>query len=85
MIDLIGWAGSLLFAICGAPQAWKSYKDGHSDGLSHSFIWMWFGGEVLCTVYVIAQPVILIPILFNYLINFGFLVVMIRYKYWPKH
>lgn len=46
MADLLGWLGCLCFTLCGIPQAWKSYKDGHSLGMTQSFIFLWLGGEV---------------------------------------
>lgn len=33
MIDFFGWFGSLLLAICGLPQAIKSFKEKNSDGV----------------------------------------------------
>ena len=38
--------GSLLFALCGLPQAIQSYKDKNSDGLNWLFIIAWFFGEI---------------------------------------
>ena len=46
MADLFGWLGCVCFAFCGVPQALKSYKDGHSFGMTHSFIALWLSGEV---------------------------------------
>jgi len=82
MLDLIGWVGSILFAISAIPQAWKSYKDGHSDGISASFLWMWFCGEILVMIYTI--PKLLWPLLFNYTFNIILLIIILTYKYFPR-
>ena len=33
-METIGWIGSICFALCAIPQAWKSFKDGHSRGIT---------------------------------------------------
>jgi len=81
MIEIIGWIGAILFCLCGAPQAYSSYKQGHSRGLSHAFIWMWFLGEVLTLVYVLAKHGLDLPLVLNYLLNLLFLGIIIKYKY----
>lgn len=77
-METIGWIGSILFAVCGLPQAIQCYKDGHSRGLNWFFLICWFGGEVFTIIYV--WPKGDIPLLFNYFLNLGFLGIMLRYK-----
>ena len=67
MMEIIGWTGSILFAICGIPQALDSFKRGNSEGLTWAFLLMWFFGEVLTLIYVI--PKLDWPLLFNYSCN----------------
>lgn len=81
MVDILGYIASFLFASCAAPQAYKSYKDGHSNGLSHTFLWLWFTGEILAIVYVLFKYVWDGPLMFNYLLNFTFLLILMYYKY----
>lgn len=81
-MEIIGWIGAILFAICGLPQAWACYKQGHSRGLSWSFLLMWLGGEIFTIAYVFPKKDI--PLLFNYFLNLVFLLVMIRYKVWER-
>ena len=81
-MDTIGWIGSLLFAICGFPQAWQCARDGHSRGLNWFFLGCWFGGEVLTIIYI--YPKMDLPLLANYFANMGFLLVMLRYKIWER-
>ena len=81
-MEIIGWIGSFLFAICGLPQAIESYKTGHSRGLTWPFISMWLGGEILTILYVL--PKMDLPLLANYFSNLVFLLVIARYKIWER-
>jgi len=78
----IGWLGSVLFALCGLPQAIQSYKQKHSNGLTWMFLLMWFFGEVFTFAYVL--PKMDYPLLANYVVNFAFLIVIIWFKLFPK-
>lgn len=80
-MELIGWVGSLCFAICGAPQAWLAYKQGHSRGISWGFLLLWISGEVMTLTYVI--PKIDYPLIFNYVSNLIFLSVILYFKLFP--
>jgi len=81
-MELLGWIGSLAFAICGLPQAILSYKQGHSAGISWGFISLWAIGEVLTLIYVFdkGHP----PLIFNYVGNLIFVGIILRYKIWPR-
>lgn len=78
MLTYVGWLGSVLFAICGIPQAWQAYRQGHCEGLSWSFLLLWFFGEVFTIIYVL--PKFDWPLLFNYGVNFLCLLVLLYYK-----
>ena len=78
--EQVGWVGSILFALCGLPQAIQSIQDGHSNGIAWGFLLMWLGGEVLTLYYVWQKDEKLAPLLFNYSLNLIFLVVIIFYK-----
>lgn len=84
MTDAIGWLGAVCFAVCAIPQAVQSYKDGHSNGLSHSFLWLWWGGEVFMTVYAVMKNAELWPVIVNNSFNMLALLVIMRYKYFPR-
>jgi uncharacterized protein with PQ loop repeat len=84
MLELIGWIGSVLLACCGIPQAYSSHKDGHSDGISHAFLWMWAIGEVLTFTYVLGFQTLSLPLIANYAVNILVLLVIIKYKYFPR-
>jgi uncharacterized protein with PQ loop repeat len=85
MIDLtlIGYIGGILLAICGAPQAYLSYKQGHSDGISILFLLLWSFGEIFTLIYII--PKIDIPLLLNYTSNLFFLLIIWKYKIFRRN
>jgi len=83
VLESFGWFGGILLAICGAPQAWQSYKIGHSEGLSWGFLWMWFWGEVFVLIYVIPQ--LLYPLILNYAFNIFLAGVILWYKFKPRN
>jgi hypothetical protein len=80
----LGWLGSICFSVCGVPQAIECHIAGHGKGLSHAFIWLWAVGEILTLIYVLSLTVSLAPLIFNYGFNLGTLIIIIRYKYWPR-
>lgn len=81
-MEIIGWIGAVLFAACGFPQAVECWRKGHSNGLAWGFLGMWLGGEILTLVYIVPKQDW--PLIFNYVVNLGFLAVMLRYKLWPR-
>lgn len=84
MIDLIGYIGALLFAICALPQAIKCYKEKHATGLSWLFLLLWLGGEICLLIYTIYTIGAFNPLVLNYVGNLFLLAVIIRYKICPK-
>ena len=80
MIELIGWIGSTLFALCALPQVIMVWKQKHARGLSWGFLNMWLWGEILCFCYVASQPTLQIPLLANYVLNFILLLVIFYFK-----
>ena len=83
MLELIGWLGSIALSFCGAPQAYKSYFDKHSIGISSSFIWLWMIGEVMQLIYVFEKHDM--PLVFSCLMNMVFIIIITYYKLYPKH
>lgn len=82
-MELIGWMGAVLFAICGLPQAVQCAREGHARGLNWFFLLAWFFGEVFTIIYV--WPKADYPLLFNYFLNLVFLTVILRYKVWERN
>lgn len=81
--EVLGWVGGLLFALCAIPQAWHSWKYKNSDGMTWSFLMMWFWGEVATLIYV-SQKENVLPLLVNYYLNLALLSVIIWYRAFPK-
>lgn len=81
-MEILGWVGSFLFAICGIPAAVQTYRDGHARGMNTLFLLLWCGGEVLTLSYVIYKRDY--PLILNYLSNLGSLLVIMKYKIWER-
>ena len=81
-MDLVGWIGGLMLAICALPQAYTSWKQGHSDGLTWTLLWLWGGGEFVTLVYVIPKQDW--PLILNYGINVIAMSVIMWYKWKPR-
>lgn len=80
--ETMGWAGSILLAFCGLPQAVESWRKGRSDGVTWGLLSMWGAGELLTLAYVL--PRMELPLVFNYAANIVFLSVILYYKVWPR-
>lgn len=84
-MSVVGWIGAVMLALCGIPQAVLCWRLGNADALSWGFLTMWFGGEVLTLVYVLSFQSVSYPLLFNYSFNIAALLVIFRYKVWPRN
>jgi len=84
MADVLGWLGCICFVLCGVPQAWKSYRDGHSVGLTHSFLALWLGGEVLYMSGMMLKFGWVHWIMWNGLISMVVISVISYYRIWPR-
>ena len=82
--NVLGWIGSLFFAACGLPQAIKSYRDGHSDGLAWLFLVGWFLGEVFYIGGTLLKFGWIDWMMFNYILNTSCLLVIFYFKVRPR-
>ena len=82
MLEFCGWLGAILFSVCGIPQAYASYKNKNSNGISTSFIIMWFFAEIFTIIYIF--PSNQIPLLMNYFVNLIIVLIIAYYKFFPK-
>lgn len=83
IFEILGWLGSICLAICGIPQAWQSFKDKHSHGISWGFVLLWAFGEIFALAYVYDK--LDLPLLLNYSTNILILAVILYYKISPKN
>jgi uncharacterized protein with PQ loop repeat len=81
VVEVIGWIGALFLAVCAAPQAYKSYVEKKTEGVSITFLSLWYLGEVLTLIYICFTSV-QIPLVINYVFNILCLTVIIYY--WRK-
>ncbi len=83
--EIVGWMGSILFAICALPQVIHTFKTKKVDDLNEFFIWLWFLGEVFTLWYIIiddiTNQVYHVPLYFNYTFNLIMLFYLIYAKY----
>jgi uncharacterized protein with PQ loop repeat len=82
LMEILGWIGSICLAICGVPQAWMSYKDKHSHGISWAFLLLWAFGELFALAYVYDK--LDLPLLLNYSINILIVGVILFFKINPN-
>jgi uncharacterized protein with PQ loop repeat len=82
MMEVFAWIGAIFLGGCALPQAWQSYREGHSRGLAWGFIGSWFIGEVSMLIYIV--PMRDPALIFNYVLNFVLLLIMLRYKIWER-
>jgi uncharacterized protein with PQ loop repeat len=81
-ILLMGWIGSLCLSICGLPQAWLSFKEKSSDGISWGFLLLWGFGELFGISYVVDKADA--PLIVNYATNILIIGVILYYKINPR-
>lgn len=74
--------GSAMLLICSVPQAVKSIKDGHSNGLSRLMLWLWLGGMAFCLVFFISAQIW--PTVINYAFNLFVAGTITWYSYFPR-
>lgn len=81
-MEFLAWVGSILLAICGVPMAWRAIREGHAHGVAGGFLWLWYIGELMLTVYTAYLNEW--ALVFNYSINVIAVTVILRYKLWPR-
>ncbi len=79
MADLVGWIGSIAFAICGIPQAWECYKNNSAKGINPAFVTLWLLGEVCYVISVLMKFGWVGWMMFNYVANIISVFVIIFY------
>lgn len=84
MIEYVGWFASLCFALCALPQAYQCVKQGHGIGINKLFMWIWLSGEVSMMPYIVIKHGWDWPIMFNLTVNTFFIIVIMKYIYFPR-
>lgn len=84
MIGAIGWMGSFLLALCGLPQAYTSWRQGHSRGINKLFLAMWFFGEIDLLIFTCFRLGWVPQLIVNYALNILILGVIFYYIFKPR-
>jgi hypothetical protein len=82
MIELTAWLGNLLLAVCAVPQAWASYKQGHSNGITKEMLWLWGGGTLLALPLQFERGIM--QAVMNYNVNLFLISVIVYFKLFPR-
>ena len=72
MLNFIGFLGSMCFLISALPQAYHSWKNGHSRGMSRVTIILIWSGSVCSLIFLLGATkaeLKFIPLIVNYLVN----------------
>jgi uncharacterized protein with PQ loop repeat len=77
--DWICTISSILLAVCGVPQAWKSYRTKSADDVSWFFLLMWFVGEFGLLWFAIKTGLHPMMIL-NYVVNLVVVMIISWFK-----
>ncbi len=79
MPDIIGWIGSVAFAMCGIPQAWECFKNKSAKGINPAFAGLWLIGEICYVISVLMKFGWVHWMMFNYTANILSVFVIIYY------
>lgn len=82
MIQIIGYIGSLAYALCGLPQAVLSIKNGHSQGISRAYALLSLLGSVLSLIYAFPRGDYVL--LLNFGINIIVWSIVLKYSYFER-
>lgn len=82
MIESMGWLGNLLLAVCAVPQAWASFKQGHSDGITKEMLWLWGVGTLLALPLQVDKGIVQAVV--NYNVNLFLISVIVYFKLYPR-
>ena len=84
MGEVFGWLSAIAFGVCALPQAASCVRSGNADGLSGWFLALWGVGEVFAVPAVLIDLGVVWWLLANYAVNGSCLLVICRYKIFPK-
>lgn len=76
-MEIIGYCSGILLALCGLPEAIKSYRTKRCD-IGWGMLSIWLVGEVGLTIYELNT--LAVPRLVNYGLNIVFVSIMMYYK-----
>lgn len=84
ILEVIGWISSFCFMFSATTQAYHCYYYGNGRGLSPLFLGLWFTAEITRLTYITIAIGLVWPVLTNHIVDLGCLLVILRYKYFPR-
>ena len=84
MITTLGWIGAIAFTLCAVPQAIQCWRQKHGEGISVLFLCVWLVGEVCMLIAIPCKYGWVWWLMMNYIGNTLSLLVIMRYRFWPK-
>jgi len=78
-MEILGWMGSVLLALCGLPQAIQTVRTKSASDISWLFLLMWGAGDLMLLIYTFPLGKLALTI------NYGFNAVLISIIIWYKH
>lgn len=84
-VELIGWLAGISLTFCTVPQVCKCHKEGHAEGLAFGYLFFLFVGMLSMFLYVLGKYQFADkPLLFNYIFNVLLLLILWKYKIFPR-
>ena len=77
-MEFVGFLSAILLAVCGVPQAWKSWRTKSSVGVDLTFLLLWLVGELMLLLYASNKQ--LAPLMLNASLNIFVIGIILRYK-----
>lgn len=81
-LEFLSWIGTFVLIIRGLPQAVRSWKEGHSNGLSGQMLWLWLIGSFLVLPHLILMEDYSSGIV--YCANITFVLIILKFFYFPR-
>jgi len=84
LFEIFGWLGASLLGIRAIPQVLKCHKQGHSNGISRQFLWLWICGQIFMLSHFLLSPVVSISMVSYSVFVLCLVSVILYYKYFPR-
>lgn len=82
VIAIFSWVGALILLFRALPQAYKSWKEGHSNGLAPSMLWLWLIGSFCLLPHLLSKGDWATAII--YFSNIFAVIIMGKFFYFPR-
>jgi uncharacterized protein with PQ loop repeat len=83
MISIIGYIAMACLIGSAVPQAIKTIRDGHAEGLSVGYLVLMQAGFVLMLIYLFGTHPVM-PVVLNYVANIVVWLIPCYYRVYPR-